>query len=279
MDLNLNIDSETIKGFGDEWSRFTQEALSPSAREKIFQDYFRIFPWQILPANPVGADIGCGSGRWAQVVAPRVGFLHLADASKKALAVSRRNLISKANVGYHHASVGALPFSESSLDFAYSLGVLHHVPDTRVAIKDIASKLKVGAPLLIYLYYSFDNRTIAYRCLWKASDWVRGIVCRLPFAPRYVASQLLAFAVYWPLARVGHLLETVKMLPSGWPLAYYRDKPFYVMRTDALDRFGTKLEHRFSRSEIANMMLGAGLTDLQFSELPPFWCAVGIKGR
>jgi len=61
------------------------------------------------------------------------------------------------------------------------------------------------------------------------------------------------------------------------PLSFYRDRTFYVMRNDALDRFGTKLEQRFSRREIAGMMRAAGLDEVRFSEKPPFWCAVGIN--
>ena len=49
------------------------------------------------------------------------------------------------------------------------------------------------------------------------------------------------------------------------------------MRTDAFDRFGTRLEHRFSRDEIAAMMQAAGLIDLKFSDRSPFWVAVGWK--
>lgn len=272
-----NFDSATVTGFGDEWSRFTQEGLDPETRKQIFKDYFEIFPWKELPANAVGADIGCGSGRWALVVAPRVGMLHLIDASHAALAVARRNLSDLENVQFHRASVDALPLRDGSLDFAYSLGVLHHVPDTVAAIQAIARKLKPDAPLLLYLYYAFDNRGLAYRALWRLSDGVRRVVSRLPFALRYPASQLLAFTIYWPLARSAWLLDRLRLLPSGWPLAYYRNKPLYVLRTDALDRFGTRLERRFSRDEISAMLETAGIGNIRFSDRMPYWCVVGKK--
>ena len=49
------------------------------------------------------------------------------------------------------------------------------------------------------------------------------------------------------------------------------------MRTDALDRFGTRLEHRFTKKEIVNMMEKSGLTNIKFSENSPYWVAVGKK--
>ena len=49
------------------------------------------------------------------------------------------------------------------------------------------------------------------------------------------------------------------------------------MRTDALDRFGTQLEQRFSRREIEAMMQAAGLVDIRFREGLPYWVACGRK--
>ena len=49
------------------------------------------------------------------------------------------------------------------------------------------------------------------------------------------------------------------------------------MRTDALDRFGTRLEQRFTRKQVEMMMEAAGLEQIVFSDHSPFWCAVGRR--
>ena len=49
------------------------------------------------------------------------------------------------------------------------------------------------------------------------------------------------------------------------------------MRTDALDRFGTRLEKRFTQKQIREMITGAGLENIVFSKSEPYWCAVGYK--
>ena len=49
------------------------------------------------------------------------------------------------------------------------------------------------------------------------------------------------------------------------------------MMTDSLDRFGTKLEKRYSKEEIYNMMKASDLSNITFSHEEPFWVAVGIK--
>ena len=51
------------------------------------------------------------------------------------------------------------------------------------------------------------------------------------------------------------------------------------MRTDSLDRFGTRLEQRFTKKHIERMMKNADLDNIRFSNTPPYWCAVGYKKK
>lgn len=270
-----NSDDATVDGFGDEWTRFDQSALSDEDASQIFSTYFSIFPWNSLPDSSVGFDLGCGSGRWAKLVAPRVGKLHCIDPSD-AIYVARKNLRALENCEFHNVGVDDIPLADHSMDFGYSLGVLHHIPDTSAALLACVAKLKPGAPFLLYLYYSFDNRPTWFRFLWKASELIRGLVSRMPFSLRYFMSQIIAVLIYWPLARFAKLSEYLNFDVQNYPLSIYRNRGFYVMRTDALDRFGTRLEQRFSRVEIQQMMESAGLERIVFSEKMPFWCAIGF---
>ena len=213
------------------------------------------------------------------IICPKLHHLHLVDASQEALQIAKNNVGTLANCTFHHTSVEGLPFEDNSIDFAYSLGVLHHVPETAEAVRAVVKKLKLGAPFLVYLYYSFDNRPLWFRTLWMISDIMRRFICRLPFKLRLTLCQLIAGIIYFPLARIAGLLDSWMLMPSSWPLSYYRDKSFYVMRTDALDRFGTRLEKRFSKRQIKAMLESAGLKNIQFSHKLPYWCAVGFKGR
>jgi hypothetical protein len=106
---------------------------------------------------------------------------------------------------------------------------------------------------------------------------LRRIVSRLPHGLRYWSSQVLALVVYFPLARLSWLLEKSGLDVRNFPLSTYRNLSFYTMRTDALDRFGTRLEQRFSRKQIRTMMEKAGLERVEFSDGEPYWCAVGYR--
>jgi SAM-dependent methyltransferase len=271
-----NFDPKTVASFGDEWTRFDQNTISEQEAIKVFEEYFAVFPWPDLPADAEGFDMGCGSGRWARWVAPKVGHLHCIDPSK-AIKVAQANLANFGNISFHRASVDSLCLPLASQDFGYSLGVLHHVPDTQSAICSCVDFLKPGAPLLLYLYYDFDNRSWWYRALWRLSDLCRRLVCKLPPFLKHSVTDAIALLVYLPLAVVSRSLERLGFNVASIPISYYRKHSFYTMRTDARDRFGTPLEHRFSKMQIFEMMDIAGLKDIKFSNDAPYWCAVGVK--
>jgi SAM-dependent methyltransferase len=273
----VNIDRRTVEGFGEEWEAFDQSRLVGREYRKLFDGYFGIFPFSELAPEAEGFDLGCGSGRWAAGVAPRVGTLHCIDPSELALAVARHRLTDFANVHFHLAAADTIPLDDGSQDFGYSLGVLHHVPDTAGALADCVRKLKPGAPFLVYLYYNLDGRPAWFRAIWHGTELCRRVVAKLPFPARKAATAAIAALVYWPLARIAGAGERLGVNVSHIPLSAYRYRSFYSMRTDALDRFGTRLEQRFSRDEIDAMMRAAGLTDIRFSDREPYWVACGRR--
>jgi SAM-dependent methyltransferase len=272
-----NIDKTTVDSFGAEWSRFSQEHLDEVEHTTIFDSYFSVFPWASLPEAAEGFDMGCGSGRWAKLVARRVAKLNCVDPSSAALDVARRNTAEHANVTFLNSGVSDCPLPEASQDFGYSLGVLHHIPDTAAAMASCTRLLKPGAPFLVYLYFRFDNKPRWYGWLWRASNVVRMIISRCPERVKMPLTDIIATLVYFPLARAALLAEKLGLRVDNWPLSSYRKNSFYTMRTDSRDRFGTPLEQRFTRAEITTMMEASGLERISFSNEAPFWCAVGYK--
>ena len=271
-----NIDKKTVESFGDEWSRFDQSGMSEHEAKKVFNGYFSIFPWDLVTDSSIGFDMGCGSGRWAKWVAPRVGRLHCIDPSV-AIDVAKENLKDHENIVYHSAAVDTVDLMEGSQDFGYSLGVLHHIPDTAQAIESCAKLLKPGAPLLLYLYYAFDNRSFAFKLLWKLSNFIRNLIHPLPASLKHLLTDIIAIFIYWPLASVSRLISKIGLSSKNIPLSFYQNHSLYTMRTDARDRFGTPLEQRFTKRQIQEMMEDAGFLNISFSNNEPYWCVVGYK--
>jgi SAM-dependent methyltransferase len=275
--LRENLDPPTVAGFGREWASFDQSNIPAEELERRFKQYFRLFPWRELPAEPIGFDLGCGSGRWARYAAPRVGTLYCIDASAEAICVAKRTLANQANCVFCVASVDSIPIPPNSMDFGYSLGVLHHIPDTAAGIESCAKLLKVGAPLLLYLYYTIDQRPSWFRAIWHIVNAGRLLISKLPHRMKLWITFLIAALIYLPLALLYRFLARLGMDIDALPLSTYRDSSFYTMRTDAFDRFSTRLEKRFTAPEIRAMMEAAGLERVSISTDPPYWCAIGYK--
>jgi SAM-dependent methyltransferase len=226
-----------------------------------------------------GFELGSGGGRIARYVAPHVRLLHCIEPSPNGMAAARRAMRRLDNVEFHRASVDAMPLAEGTQDFGYSLGVLHHVPDTEAGLKSCVARLKPGAPFLLYVYYAFDNRPEWFRYLWRASDVARRGISALPFGFRRAFSTFIAVTAYWPLSRIARLLERKGAAIDDFPLSYYRNSSWETLRANALDRFGTSLERRFSRVEVEAMMVRAGLRDVKFRDGAPYWVAIGWKAE
>ena len=271
-----NVDHKTINSFGDEWLRFDQSKLDSEESDNIFNDYFNIFPWHLIDLNSVGFDMGCGSGRWARKIASKVKILNCVDPSD-AIYIAKNNLKEFDNIIYFKLSVDDNIFEKNSQDFGYSLGVLHHLPNTKEALISCNNYLKPGAPFLVYLYYSLDNRNIFYKYLWNISNYMRLLICKLPSTSKNYVTDLLAFLIYLPLTFFYRFLKLININTNNFPLSYYTNKSFYTMRTDSRDRFGTPLEKRFSKTEITKMLENANFENLIFCNNNPFWCVLAYK--
>ena len=259
-----NIDEKTVKSFGDEWNRFDQSALSQSEKSTMFNKYFHIFPWEKISLNSVGFDMGCGTGRWAQFVTSKVKILNCVEPSD-AIYVAKKNLINNKNVKFLKETTENCSLTLGSQDFGYCLGVLHHIPNTQQALNDCTKLLKSGAPILLYLYYNFENKPVWFKALWQVSDYIRKFISVSPKPIKQSLVALIALLVYFPFSRLAYVLEKIGLNVENIPLADYRKKPFYQCKNDALDRFGTRLEQRFSKSQITEMLTKSGCKGVMFS--------------
>ncbi len=272
-----NIDAVTVQSFGEEWGRFN--AFDEADLKRCGDEYFDIVSDAMANKDSVVLDMGCGTGRWSKYLAPRVGFIEAidpSDAVQEAVSILAENK----NVRVTKASVDSIPFADNAFDFIFSLGVFHHIPDTAKAIATTVRKLKPGGTILLYLYYKLDNRSLPYRLLFYMSHLLRLFISKMPSTVKQILSEGIAAIVYFPLATLAGAVKAVgaKRLGSRMPLSYYSDKSYYIMRNDALDRFGTPLEQRFSRKEITEMLTAAGLRDIHFSDGTPYWHVTAKKG-
>jgi SAM-dependent methyltransferase len=270
-----NLDQQVIDSFGHEWSAFDYaESETDDALDSQFLAYCTpIDLTQFNSKSSVAADFGAGSGRWTSRLLPHFSTVYALEPSDGASKVLKIKFADELSVKILQETVGANSIPNQSLDLAMSLGVLHHIPDTGLAIRSVASKIKSGGVFLCYLYYKLENKPAFYRGLFWASNSLRWVISRLPYAMRILIAKILAGAIYLPLARTSKLLGSRGKDVSNFPLHHYAEMPFVMLQNDALDRFGTRLEQRFSKQEITEMLCNSGfdLLTLKFSDVEPFW--------
>lgn len=274
-DKDENLDQGVIDGFGHEWAAFDYtETETAEALDVQFVAYCAPLDLnQFNPTTSVAGDFGAGSGRWSSRLAPFFSLVYALEPSDGANKVLRNKFAGKSNIVVLQETVGVNSIPVASLDLAMSLGVLHHIPNTGLAVRDVSRSIKPGGHFLCYLYYNLENKPMNYRLIFKASNFLRGIISKLPQPVKRFVAKIIAALIYWPLARLSKVLEKLGRNTSNLPLHHYANMPFVMLANDALDRFGTSLEQRFSKAEITEMLRAADfdLTTLKFSDTEPFW--------
>jgi SAM-dependent methyltransferase len=120
-------------------------------------------------------DAGCGMGRFAEVCADAGAEVHCVDLSS-AVEAAAKNLGHQPNVKVYQADILRLPFADRTFDYIYSIGVLHHTPDTRAAFSQLIrllKPLKPGGRIAIWVYSSRLR-------LLLGSEMLRPLTSRLP---------------------------------------------------------------------------------------------------
>ena len=274
-DKDENLDQGVIDGFGHEWAAFDYaETETAEALDAQFVAYCA--PIDLTAFNPstsIAADFGAGSGRWSSRLAPFFSLIYALEPSDSASTVLKKKFTDDPKITVLQETVGVNSIPAESLDLAMSLGVLHHIPDTGLAIKDVSRSIKPGGFFLCYLYYDLENKPMYYKMIFRGVNLVRKVISGRPQPFKRLSATIIAAVVYWPLARLSKLLKKLGVDTSNIPLHHYADMPFVMLANDALDRFGTSLEQRFSRAEITEMLRAVDfdLTTLRFSEIEPFW--------
>ena len=271
-----NLDQITVDSFGEEWSKFNY--FNEREIENIGNEYFDIVDFSKFNEHSTVLDVGCGTGRWSVYLSSKFSNVYAMDPSKAIYAAAN---LTKDISGIHliKASAENIPFEDNTFDLVISLGVLHHIPDTQKALTSVVKKVKKGGQCLIYLYYALDNRSVFYKWIFYSSSFFRFFISKTPSFFKKIICDLIAIMVYIPFVYLSKLVSIVFGKKSGnkIPLSYYSNKSFNVIRNDALDRFGTPLEQRFSKSQIIKMMEEAGLHDIKFSDNEPYWHVIGRK--
>jgi ubiquinone/menaquinone biosynthesis C-methylase UbiE len=159
--------------FFDAYARIRYE------REPEIEGFAEFRRWAGQRVLEVGVGMGADFVRFAKAGAQIVGT----DLASRSLELARRNAeMNRLMPTLLNADAEALPFAEGTFDLVYSWGVLHHIPDTECALREMHRVLRPGGECRVMLYHR--RSLLALQC------YVRyGLGGLRPFTP---ISELMA---------------------------------------------------------------------------------------
>lgn len=141
------LTEQTITSFGRQWTTFNVQ------RPEEDIAYFRS-KTGIEPATLKGQlvlDAGCGGGRYSRIAGEAKATVIGIDMSE-AVEMAAEKTTDLANVHIVQADVFNLPIRSWQFDFIFSIGVLHHTPDTKAALSKLIPLLNETGSIAIWLY-------------------------------------------------------------------------------------------------------------------------------
>lgn len=105
----------------------------------------------------VVADIGCGTGNVADLLAPLVAEVIAVDQSGPMLDAARQRLAGRGNVRFECGAIESLPLDDESIDAAVCALVLHHVEEIEAATRELGRVVRPGAVALIIDMYAHEQ--------------------------------------------------------------------------------------------------------------------------
>jgi 2-polyprenyl-3-methyl-5-hydroxy-6-metoxy-1,4-benzoquinol methylase len=247
------------ENFGFEWNvhNLTQlDSETSSESEETFIEKTG-FTKQDLEGKLV-LDVGCGMGRFSDVVS-RWGATVVGIDLTSAVDAANANIGARPNVHLAQANVFELPFREKTFDYVFSIGVLHHTPNTKDAFDQLPNLLKPGGRIAIWLY-----STRMLRWCWT-SDFYRIFTTRLPRETLHKLSGV-ANPMYrlrtWLKPR-NEFLENLAFLLL--PTRMHESPDWRVL--DTFDWYSPKYQWKHSDAEVREWYLAHGLTDLKTLEV------------
>jgi SAM-dependent methyltransferase len=249
-----------VENFGFEWNvhAVTQlDSASSDESERTFRAKTGFNPEDVH--GRLILDVGCGMGRFSDVVSRWGGTVVGIDLSR-AVEAAQRNIGGRENVNIAQADIFQLPFRDETFDFIFSIGVLHHTPNTKAAFECLPRLLRKNGRIAIWVYTGYSPAK------WLFSDFYRRFTPMMPKRFLHAISHV-AVPLYF-IQKVPILGRIVRWI---LPVSSDPDPEWRVL--DTFDWYSPKYQWKHSYEEVFPWFEENGLTSIKVLKVP-----VGIQG-
>jgi SAM-dependent methyltransferase len=263
-----SLKDRSIADFGEQWTRYRDnEGFYGSA--EMFADMFAPL---LTPEEVEGrrvAEIGSGAGRIVNMLMGAGAAHVLAVEPSLACETLRENARRYGHrVTVLQASGEHLPPS-GDLDFVFSVGVLHHIPEPGPVVRAAYQALRPGGRIAIWLYGKEGNRLYL-----AVAQPLRAVTRRLPHG-------LLAGLVWLIDLPLVCYIALCRLLPL--PLRGYMRQIMARLdgpkrRLTVYDQLNPAYARYYTRAEAEALLTGAGFGDVRLHHRHGYsWSLVGTR--
>jgi len=241
--------------FGRQWNWFRTVQIDSQNRSTTSAETFRATTgWTASDlAGRLVLDAGVGAGRFAECAADMGATVFGVDLTE-AVDAAFTNIGRRPGVNLAQADIFALPFRAATFDCAYSIGVLHHTPDTEAAFTDVAATVAPGGQFAVYLY-------ARYGLSHRGSDLIRKITTRM--SPRLLLA-LTTAAI--PLYYVYLLPGVGPLMRIAAPISPERNWRWRWL--DTFDWYSPAYQWKFLYPEVFRWFEANGFSDVKIFDGP-----------
>ncbi len=242
---------ETAENFGAQWLEF----------DHVAQHHAQQFLDWIAPVTPdfvrgkVVLEGGCGKGRHTRLIGEWSAQAIIGVDLSQAVEAAYRNTQDLPNVHIIQADIYRLPLKQC-FDYAFSVGVLHHLPNPRAGFASLAKHLKPGGAISAWVYGRENNGWIVHFINPLREKLTSKLPMRMLYLLSYLPTALLWLMlklVYLPLSQT----TAKQFLFYGDYLSYIAPFPFREIHNIVHDHLTAPVAFYISRTEFAEWFADA----------------------
>jgi SAM-dependent methyltransferase len=263
----MNRQNQTIKDFGEQWLRYSDNEGFYGSLE-LFSDI--LFPF-LKPEEIKGcrvAEIGSGTGRIVNMLL-QAGAEHVvAVEPSEAFEVLCKNVREPERVTCLMMTGDQLS-AYGNLDYVFSIGVLHHIPDPASVVKAAFKALRPGGNFLAWLYGKEGNELFL--------SFVRPLRRLTKHFPHFLLVSLVE-VMYWPLVLYIKFCQILPLPLRGYILSVFQKMPGDKRRLIIYDQLNPFFAKYFTKFEAEKLLIDGGFTNIRVHHRHGFsWTVIGTK--
>jgi SAM-dependent methyltransferase len=254
--------ASTAENFGWQWQHFTQN-------DELYGE--QLLGW-IAPVAPeffkdkLVLEGGCGKGRHTRFAAEWGAREVVGVDLSEAVEVAYRATRDLANAHVVQADIYRLPLKPRAFDYAFSVGVLHHLPRPRAGFVALSKHVKEGGHLSAWVYGAENNEWITRfvspvreRLTSRISRRTLLHLSKLPTAALFAATKL----VYAPLNASARTQALARRLFYNDYLSHVARFGWREQHTIVFDHLVAPTAFYVTRAEFADWWREIGATEVQ----------------